>query len=86
MVNCITGNVRGLNAPNKQREVKHLYNEVMSARILKQDKVQKIIEKQFNGGRYTTNLNSHYNGRIIVLWIPDFYRVTPLSLKAPILL
>nr|XP_009594786.1 uncharacterized protein LOC104091210 [Nicotiana tomentosiformis] len=66
MVNCLAWNVRGLNAPNKQREVKLLCNK-------------------FSVWRYTTNLNYHYNGRIVVVWRPDFYRVTPLSMNARVL-
>nr|XP_009600461.1 uncharacterized protein LOC104095915 [Nicotiana tomentosiformis] len=91
MVNCLAWNVRGLNAPNKQREVKLLCYKERTGLIglletkLKQDKVQKIIEKQFSGWRYTTNLNYHYNGRIVVVWRPHFYRVTPLSMNAQVL-
>lgn len=32
----------------------------------------------FSGWNYVTNLEYHYNGRIMIVWRPDYFQVTYL--------
>lgn len=81
MVNMLCWNVRGLNGPIKQKEVKLLCNienvglvGLLETKI-KINKIEEIARKMFDGWQYITNLECHYNGRIWITWRSDFYRV-----------
>ncbi|KAM3219264.1 hypothetical protein P3L10_023795 [Capsicum annuum] len=81
MVNIISCNVRGLNAPNKQKEVKILCNEenVSLIGLLEtKKKIDTMTDNMFAGWSYVTNLEEHYNGRIWITWRPDYYKVSTI--------
>lgn len=84
MVNILSWNVRGLNGPNKQREVQILCNNQKMNLIglletkIKRDNIDEIASKMFVGWKFDTNLDNHYNGRIWVTWRPNYYRVNTL--------
>lgn len=72
MVKLLTWNVRGYNAPNKQKEVKFICNEekirllgLLETKV-KSNKIEELANKLFVGWNYVFNLTHHYNGRI---WI-----------------
>ncbi|XP_075104495.1 uncharacterized protein LOC142178570 [Nicotiana tabacum] len=81
----LSWNVRGLNTPNKQKEVKLLCtNENICLVNLLETKVktgnmEKVINNMFGGWKYITNLDHHYNGRVVVAWRPDYYQVKYIS-------
>ncbi|KAM3290756.1 hypothetical protein P3S67_019045 [Capsicum chacoense] len=81
MVNIISCNVRGLNAPNKQKEVKILCNEenVSLIGLLEtKKKIDTMTDNMFAGWSYVTNLEELYNGRIWITWRPDYYKVSTI--------
>lgn len=90
MVRIMCWNIRGLNAPNKQREVKSLCRneEVGLVGLLetkvKRNKIVDIATKIFEGWQYITNLDAHYNGRVLIGWRPDFYNIVPIIIDAQI--
>ncbi|KAG5604639.1 hypothetical protein H5410_026131, partial [Solanum commersonii] len=79
---CLCWNIRGLNGPNKQKEVKCLCNneKIRLAGLLeikiKVWKIDLIAQKIFDDGLFITSLVSHYNGRIWITWRLDYYTVT----------
>lgn len=80
--NGCSWNVRGLNAPNKQKEVKLLCNDEKVSLIglietkIKREKLDQLANHMFAGWQYISNLDDHYNGRIWIIWRPDYYRVS----------
>ncbi|XP_060182858.1 uncharacterized protein LOC132612786 [Lycium barbarum] len=80
MASLLSWNVRGLNGPNKQKEVKLLYIEERVGLIglletkIKKDKIQQVANNMFGGWNHINNLDYHYNGRIWITWRPDFYQ------------
>lgn len=81
-------NTRGLNAPNKQKDSKLLCNEeqvgltcLLETKI-KKAKIDQVVQKIFGGWQYITNLESHYNGRILIIWRQDYYKVIPVQITA----
>lgn len=70
-------NVRGLNGLSKQREVVYLCNKLEASLIglgetkIKLKSLDRVIESMFAGWKYVSNHNSHYNGRILVIWRED---------------
>ena len=81
MVNMLYWKVRGLNAPNKHKEVLLLCNKEKAGLVglvetkVKSENMDKVVNKMFGGWQYLTNLESHYNGRILLVWRPDYYKV-----------
>lgn len=79
MVNLLCWNVRGLNGPNKQKEVKLICNNEKVGMIglletkIKINKFDQIASNMFGGWLNINNLGAHYNGRIWVTWRPDYY-------------
>jgi len=70
MVSCLSWNVRGLNSPNTQKEVKFLCNnervdlvELLETKIKSND-IEIMAEKIFGVWAYITNLAVRYNRRI----------------------
>lgn len=49
---------------------------------IKKNKVDDMTNKIFGGWHVLTNLESHSNGRIMMIWMPDIYRVIPLCIIA----
>lgn len=88
MVNLIVWNVRGLNGPNKQEEVKLLCNNEEVGLIgllenkVRKEKFDQVATKLFNGWSHLTNLETHHNGRILIAWRPDYYTVVPMRITA----
>nr|XP_009789138.1 PREDICTED: uncharacterized protein LOC104236821 [Nicotiana sylvestris] len=41
--------------------------------------MEKVINNMFGGWKYITNLDHHYNGRVVVAWRPDYYQVKYIS-------
>ncbi|KAK4723752.1 hypothetical protein R3W88_026531 [Solanum pinnatisectum] len=78
MISLLRWNVRGLNGPNKQNEVKLLCNKQQLGLIsllktkIKKNSRDKIVESIFGGWNHIHNLDTHYNGRIMVVWRPDY--------------
>lgn len=77
MVNLLSWNIRGLNSPNKQKEIRLLCNE-QEARLVglletkvKVNKIEGLANKLFGCWQYVTNLEHHYNSRIWITWRQD---------------
>ena len=77
-------NIRGVNDPLKQREVRSLvFGNNVSLLGLNETRVHKdnsfnIAESMLRGWRYIFNYNQHANGRIWVLWNPSIVEVTEI--------
>lgn len=41
-----------------------------------------ITDKLFGGWQRLTNLDSRYNGRIVLVWRPEFYIVYPINISS----
>ncbi|KAH0695976.1 hypothetical protein KY289_013458 [Solanum tuberosum] len=86
MVNMLSWNVRGLNGPNKHKEVKLLCSEEHVGLVglletkIKSKKIDQVADKLFGGWSYTTNLVEHYNGRIWIIWRPDYHKVNTIDM------
>lgn len=80
--------VRGLNVPNKQKEVKLFCNKHEAGLIglletkIKSNKIEKISKSMFNGWKFITNLEMHYNGRIWLTWRSDYFQVILRTMNA----
>lgn len=76
----------GLNAPNKQKKIKLLCNEERVGLIglletkIKRDKIDQVMGKLFGGWQFISNLDCHYNGRIVVLWRDDLYKIKLIAM------
>lgn len=87
MVNLLCRNVRGMNAPNKHKEVKILCNKVKAGIVgfvetkIQKNRIEKIADRLFGGWHYITNLESHYNGRLWLTWRQHYYSVVPISIN-----
>lgn len=44
--------------------------------------MDQIAESMFGGWKYIHNLENHYNGRILVSWRPDYYKVCQIKTAA----
>ncbi|KAH0675380.1 hypothetical protein KY285_023181 [Solanum tuberosum] len=88
MVNMLSWNVRGLNGPNKQKEVKLFCSEEHVGLVglletkIKSNKIDQVAAKLFGGWSYTTNLVEHYNGRIWIILRPYYYKVNTIDMTA----
>ncbi|PHT68088.1 hypothetical protein T459_27575 [Capsicum annuum] len=88
MDSILSWNVRGLNGPNKQKEVKLLCNGENVGLVglletkLKKSRIAQVVENLFGGWESVNNIDYHYNGRIMVCWRPDYYNIVPLHLSA----
>ncbi|XP_060202744.1 uncharacterized protein LOC132631162 [Lycium barbarum] len=51
---------------------------------VKTNKVDQLVSKLFGGWDYITNLEAHYNGRILIIWRPDYYTVVPITINAQV--
>ncbi|XP_060175300.1 uncharacterized protein LOC132606018 [Lycium barbarum] len=76
---------RGLNGPNKQKEIKILCNKenvgivgLLETKV-KANQVEQVARSMFSGWNYVTNLNHHYNGRVWLTWRPGLYQVHQIS-------
>jgi len=81
MSNIASWNVRGLNWPNKQEDVKLFLQSNNIGLIglletkIKSQKVCKIAQNIFSGWEWANNFDIS-NGRIWVAWKPNLYKVT----------
>lgn len=81
MVNILAWNVRGLNAPKKQKEVRLLCNEHNISLVglletkIKVSQIDNMINNMLDGLQDITNLEQHQNGRICIVWRQDSYHV-----------
>ncbi|XP_075092061.1 uncharacterized protein LOC142172176 [Nicotiana tabacum] len=85
MDNILWWNVRGLNAPNKQKEVKLLYSRegiglagLVETKI-KGSKIEQVANKLFEGWGSMTNLDYHPNERIWLVWRTDYSQIRMVS-------
>lgn len=87
MDNLLCWNVRGLNAPNKQKEIKHklLCNKKNVGFVglvetkIKANNIAKVAGSIFGGWEYCTNHIDHYNGRVWILWRADYFQVQMMT-------
>ncbi|OIT18997.1 hypothetical protein A4A49_64742, partial [Nicotiana attenuata] len=42
---------------------------------IKNNKVEGIVSKMFGGWEHFSNHNAHYNGRILIVWRPEYYKI-----------
>ncbi|XP_060203004.1 uncharacterized protein LOC132631444 [Lycium barbarum] len=81
-------NVRGLNAPNKQNEVKLKCNKESIGMVglvenkIKVTKIDNVANMLFGGWNFLTNLEHHYNGRVWLTWRPDLFQINLVSSNA----
>lgn len=72
MDSILNWNTRGLNAPNKQKEIKILCtNKNIGMKSLletkvKAENIEKVINNVLGGWKYITNLQHRYNGRVVI--------------------
>ena len=77
-------NIRGVNEPHKQREVRSLIGRQRLSMLglnetrVQHSKHQDIIHSICPTWRYITNYGYHSNGRIWVMWDPSVLDVIPL--------
>ena len=78
-------NIRGLNWPNKQEDVKLFLQEkqiglggLLETKV-KEDKASKIAINIFQGWNWHHNFTPHIRGRIWIAWRPRTYTVQVLS-------
>lgn len=81
MVNIICWNVRGLNNPNKQRDVALFYREnkgglcvLVETKIKKECETEKL-SSMFIGWKTFVNHDSHHYARICFLWDDSLFLV-----------
>ena len=85
MTNLVSWNIRGLNWPNKQEEVKifQCTNKVGLLGLLetkiKLSKVDSIGQRMFPNWRWHYNFQNNPKGRIWLLWNPTYYSVEILA-------
>ena len=86
MVNIASWNIRGLNWPNKQEDVKIFLqkNQISFIGLLetkvKKEKVHTVASRIFHGWEWQHNFNHNAKGRIWVAWKPQVYRVQILKI------
>lgn len=84
MTRIIAWNIRGLNWPRKQEDVKaflHLYNVSMLGLLetkVKKENERKIAVEVFPGWRWLSNSNELDHGRIWLAWNPTDYHLEEL--------
>ena len=88
MVRFCGWNVRGLNWPNKQDDVKlflHLNNigqvRLLEAKITVQNE-EKVANRLFQSWRWVHNFNQSSRGRIWIAWRPHLFTVQVISMTA----
>jgi len=85
MANIASWNVRGLNWPNKQEDVKTFLqkNQISLIGLLetkaKKEKVQTVAARSFQGWEWQHNFHQTAKGRIWVAWKPQVYRIQVLK-------
>nr|XP_033514585.1 uncharacterized protein LOC117279202 [Nicotiana tomentosiformis] len=90
MDNMLCWNVRGMNALNKQKEVKLLCNKEEIGLIgtletkIKAEKIDQVASKLFGGWGCITNLREHYNGRIWLAWRQEYFKMNLISMNAQV--
>ena len=85
MDSIVCWNVRGLNWPNKQEDLKiFLFNHKVGLVGLLETKVKehntkKVADAIFQGWQWHTNFSLNPKGRIWIAWRPNTYRILILS-------
>ncbi|KAJ8531983.1 hypothetical protein K7X08_011906 [Anisodus acutangulus] len=75
-----------------RKSVKLLCNELDAGLIglletkVKMNKIKEVASSMFGGWEYRTNHNSHYNGRIWIVWRSDWYGVDVKSESAQVII
>lgn len=79
MDSYLSWNARGLNVPNKKREVKFLCSKERVGLIglletkVKSNKLEQITIRLFVGWDFVSNLECHYNGKRWITQKPDYF-------------
>ena len=87
MANIASWNIRGLNWPNKQEDVKLFLhnNSIGLVRLLetkiKLQNVQKVASNLFPSWRWMHNFTLNSKGRIWLAWKPNVYRTHLISMS-----
>jgi len=85
MVNIASWNVRGLNRPKKQEDVKAFLQKYQISLIglletkVKEEKVRAVAARLFQGWEWHHNFNQTAKGRIWVVWKRQVYRIQILK-------
>ncbi|XP_010666661.1 uncharacterized protein LOC104883796 [Beta vulgaris subsp. vulgaris] len=91
MDKIIIWNVRGVNNPNKQLEVKKfLTKKVVGIVGLLETKVKasnmgSLYQKLFSGWCFTANLAEHRSGRIVLAWNPNSFLVNIIFMSSQVI-
>ncbi|XP_059306501.1 uncharacterized protein LOC132057943 [Lycium ferocissimum] len=78
----------GMNAPNKQKEVKFLCSQENIALVgfvetkIKENIIEQVASRLFSDWGLITNLDQHLNERVLITWRPDYFEVTLKSSTA----
>lgn len=81
MDNLLIWNVRGLNHPSKQREVRNYINAnniglcALLETKVKAEKFREVHQSLFRSWCISTNFCTVKGGRILIAWLPDFFQV-----------
>ncbi|KAJ8421922.1 LOW QUALITY PROTEIN: hypothetical protein Cgig2_025977 [Carnegiea gigantea] len=84
MDNIVSCNIRGLNGPDKQDDVKIFLhtNKIRLAGLLemkvKLENMDAVASRIFPGWTWIHNSNAHTRGRILLAWKPNIYQITPV--------
>ena len=85
MARICSWNIRGLNWPDKQEDIKLFLHEKNTGFVglfetkVKERNVEKVAHNIFHGWKWHHNFNLNAKGRICVAWKPSLYNVQILS-------
>ncbi|KAL2899836.1 LINE-1 retrotransposable element ORF2 protein [Bienertia sinuspersici] len=88
MDNILCWNVRGANQAEKMKAIKHfIAQQKIGLASLLETKVKAsnlgtLYSMVFKGWCFTSNLQKHYNGRIVIAWNPNLFIVSILHTSA----
>jgi len=87
MDNIASWNIRGLNWPNKQEDVKIFLHDKSVGLIglletkIKEHKIQKVVKRMFPNLRWMYNFTLNSKGRIWLTWNPTSYQTHLLRMS-----
>jgi len=86
MDSILAWNVRGLNRPNKQEDIKYFLNKqglgitaLLEIKI-KKENISLVAERMFRGWSWTTNVEAHPKVCIWVAWRAQMYQLQVMHL------
>jgi len=88
MTNILAWNIRGLNSPNKQEDIKgFLHKQKVGLVVLLETKVHKkhieeVTQRLFSRWQWFTNVEHNPKVRILVAWKEQTYRVRIIQVIA----